>query len=439
MEELSERMGVSLDTIKAIKYRTARDIWEVRQYLAGVSEKQKRTILRIVQRCGGNELSSQRKGFGVSRHTLRQWILAVEYGMLDDSRELEQGNTAMHEKKDGMKDSEREKLEARIKELETRNLLLQAECDYLKKRRDRNPDRARGQEKPWAVEVMAIKELSLKYGLNTLLAVSGMRRSTYFYRLSHMEVGEGKQRLRQQIATVFHDSSCCYGCRKIQAELARRHIKVDKKTVYAIMKKDNLVCLYRPKRYRHYTEAGDVLVPNTLNRDFAATEPMKKMTTDVTEFQFHGTKLYLSPVLDFFNREILSFRISTVPNLKMVMDMLQELKDRVTAAGKSLRNSLLHSDQGKLYKARAYINFARDNGIERSMSNKGNCYDNSVIECFFGNLKTELGNLGRFKTIEELTEAIAGYIKYYNEKRIQLRLGGLSPVEYKNSNIITKH
>jgi transposase InsO family protein len=113
--------------------------------------------------------------------------------------------------------------------------------------------------------------------------------------------------------------------------------------------------------------------------------------------------------------------------------MLGKLEDKAKALGRSLKGALMHSDQGKLYKAGVYIKFMKRNGIERSMSNKGNCYDNSVIECFFGNLKTEIGDLDQYKTVQALIDRIEQYIKYYNERRIQLGLGGMSPVEYRKS------
>lgn len=266
-----------------------------------------------------------------------------------------------------------------------------------------------------------------------MLKVSGMSRSTYFYRLSHLEMPEKEQRLRREITVIFHESSGYYGHRKITAELGKRGIMVDKKTVARIMKEEELKCRYRPKKFRHYNESADAVVPNKLNREFSSAEPMRKMTTDVTEFRHRGTKIYLSPVIDFFNREVLSYEISTSPNSSMVLSMLCKLKKRVKSQGGSLRGALFHSDQGKLYKAKKYIMFMKRNKVDRSMSNKGNCYDNSVIECFFGNLKTEIGDLDQYPTVQSLIDRIEEYIKYYNEKRIQLGLDGMSPIEYRKS------
>lgn len=278
---------------------------------------------------------------------------------------------------------------------------------------------------------MAARDLVPGYGLRIMLPASGMKKSTYFYRLAHLEMSEDELRLRRNIFNIFHESFDYYGHRKITLELERQGTKVDKKTVAKIMKGEGLRCKYRPKKYRRYSEDAYAIVPNTLNREFNSDEPMKKMTTDVTELHLLGAKVYLSLVLDLFDRGILCHQIATAPNSDMVMGMMDKLKDGFKAAGKSMEGTLLHSDQGKLYKAKVYIKFAKKNRIERSMSNKRNCYDNCVIGCFFGNLKTEIGGLCQFKTVQELIDKIEQYIKYYNEKRIQIGLGGRSPKEYR--------
>lgn len=122
----------------------------------------------------------------------------------------------------------------------------------------------------WASEVIAIRDLAAEYGLKVMLAVSGMRRSTYFYRLSHLEMTDAELRLRRETVAIFRENGGYYGHRKITSVLGRHGIKVDKKTVARIMREEGLKCAYRPKKFRHYTEAADAVVPNTLNREFAA-------------------------------------------------------------------------------------------------------------------------------------------------------------------------
>lgn len=150
--------------------------------------------------------------------------------------------------------------------------------------------------------------------------------------------------------------------------------------------------------------------------------------TDVTEFKVNDQKLYLSPIIDLFNGEVVSYNLSRHPNFKQVTDMLegafQKLPDKVD-------DLILHSDQGWQYQMKLYQNLLKAKGITQSMSRKATCLDNAVAENFFGLLKTELFYLEKFSSINQLEKAIVEYIDYYNNRRIKLKLNGLSPVQYR--------
>jgi len=155
--------------------------------------------------------------------------------------------------------------------------------------------------------------------------------------------------------------------------------------------------------------------------------PNQKWTTDVTEFNVLGKKLYLSPVLDLYNQEIVTYDLSERPDFKNVMNMLTKAvkkKSKSTAL-------LMHSDQGWQYQMKQYQSVLKDNGIQQSMSRKGNCLDNAVMENFFGTLKAELFYLNKYESIKQLKKEISEYIKYYNYERIKLNLNGMSPVQYR--------
>lgn len=164
-----------------------------------------------------------------------------------------------------------------------------------------------------------------------------------------------------------------------------------------------------------------------LNRQFSADKPNQKWVTDVTEFKIAGEKLYLSPVLDLYNGEIVAYQMEHRPVLSMVDDMLSKALS-VLSEGEY---PLVHSDQGWQYQMGHYQKRLREAGLKQSMSRKGNCYDNAVIESFFGTLKTECLYLEEYRSISELRDAIDGYIYYYNHERIKQKLKGLSPVEYR--------
>lgn len=192
----------------------------------------------------------------------------------------------------------------------------------------------------------------------------------------------------------------------------------------------NVLCLVRIKKYKSYKGTIGKVAPNIINRDFHANLPNQKWTTDVTEFKLFGKKLYLSPILDMYNSEIVSYNISAKPSLSMVLDMLDKAFDKIP----DNTNIVFHSDQGWQYQHNLYQRRLKEKGIIQSMSRKSNCLDNSIMENFFGLLKSELLYLKKFTSIENFKEELEKYIYWYNNKRIKLKLK-MSPIEFKNKNI----
>ena len=183
----------------------------------------------------------------------------------------------------------------------------------------------------------------------------------------------------------------------------------------------------RPKRYRAVNGATSETAPNRLDRDFSAERPNEKWVTDVTEFKVDNRKLYLSPVMDLYNREIVSYEIAEHPLPKMIESMLTKAFDRLDPN----ERPLLHSDQGWQYRMPAFRQRLQRSGLAQSMSRKANCLDNAAMESFFATLKCDLFYLSKFESIEELKEALHEYIRYYNVDRIKLGLKGLSPVAFR--------
>jgi len=210
-------------------------------------------------------------------------------------------------------------------------------------------------------------------------------------------------------------------------ELRNQGIVVNHKTVEKLMRESGIKCQVRIKKYRSYRGQAGKIAPNILQRDFKADAPNQKWATDVTEFSLFGQKRYLSPVMDMYNGEIISYTLSEHPNLSMVTDMLSKALKKV----KNNDNLILHSDQGWHYQNNTYQKMLRDRGITQSMSRKGNCLDNAVMENFFGILKSELVYLLKFNSMEEFTTEIDKYIYYYNNIRIKAKLNGMSPVKYR--------
>lgn len=197
------------------------------------------------------------------------------------------------------------------------------------------------------------------------------------------------------------------------------------------MKTLGLVCKVRMKKYRSYKGEIGRIAPNILSRDFVADKPNQKWATDVTEFSLFGTKSYLSPIIDLYNGEIISYNITYRPTLDLVIDMVDTAFEKIP----DNTNLILHSDQGWHYQHKSYRHKLKHKGIKQSLSRKGNCLDNAVIENFFGLLKSELLYLQKFKSMEHFHQEVDEYIEYYNTKRIKSHLNGLSPVKYRTQSI----
>ena len=194
--------------------------------------------------------------------------------------------------------------------------------------------------------------------------------------------------------------------------MRNRGYKINHKTVQRLMNEMGLKCKIRKVRYRSYKGEVGKIAPNIIKRNFIATAPNRKWATDVTQINVGTAKLYLSPIVDMFNGEIVSYNISTSPNLEQIYDML----DKAFAKYDCLDGLILHSDQGWQYQHYGYRKRLEEHHIVQSMSRKGNCLDNAVAENFFGIMKSELLYAEKFETPEAFMKALEEYIDYYNNK-----------------------
>ena len=186
--------------------------------------------------------------------------------------------------------------------------------------------------------------------------------------------------LKDVIKLIFHENKGRYGYRRITMELRNRGYHINHKTVQKLMKQCDLKCEIRRRKYRSYKGEVGKIAPNELRRNFKADKPNQKWATDVTEFSVQNEKVYLSPIIDLYNGEIISYNLSLRPTFHQTMDMLDKAFEKIPN-GTGL---ILHSDQGWQYQMKRYQTRLKEKGIIQSMSRKGNCLDNAVMENFFG-------------------------------------------------------
>lgn len=253
-----------------------------------------------------------------------------------------------------------------------------------------------------------------------------MARSTYYYHAGNPKIGPYSS-IRARIGEIYAQNNKRYGYRRITMQLRNEGSLINHKTVQKLMGEMGLKAKRKRQKYHSYKGEIGKIAPNVLQRDFYASAPNMKWTTDVTEVKIKDRKLYLSPILDMFNGEIISYTISDHPDLKMVTSML----DKAFKREPKLNGLIFHSDQGWHYQHLRYQKMLKDNGIVQSMSRKGNCLDNAMMENFFGLMKNELLYLRQWDCIKQFKEELKKYIDYYNNDRIKLRLNGKSPVKYR--------
>jgi len=259
-----------------------------------------------------------------------------------------------------------------------------------------------------------------------LVILAGIPRSTYYHLVKQINRPDPDANLKDTIKAIYDEHEGRYGYRRIRDELANRGQKVNHKKVQRIMKELGLKCLVRMKKYKSYKGTVGKIAPNHLERQFTADTPNQKWVTDITEFKLFGEKLYLSPVLDLFNGEIITYTIGSRPTYSLVSEMLEKALERLPEEHKLL----MHSDQGWHYQMKPYRHALEEGGIKQSMSRKGNCYDNSVMENFFGIMKSEFLYYKEFESVDHFKQELEKYIEYYNTKRIKAKLK-MSPVQYR--------
>ena len=345
-------------------------------------------------------------------------IIELKKGRKKNEREI-QGRTP-----EGKQETSREDIEARNRE----SIYKKIRCLSFKKRKIRKEEIA---------QVITELRQELKVSLSLILDeirkhkdLPQITRSDYYYQINKLDKDFKNDDLMNEIINIYYYHKQRYGYRRIYLELKRRGYHINDKKVRRLMRRLNLQGLKRHKRkYSSYKGEIGKVASNIIQRKFFSDAPNRKWYTDVTEFNLRGNKLYLSPILDGYAGDIVSYKLSRNPSLNQVINMVNEAISKNDTEG-----LIFHSDQGWQYQHIYYQKILKENGIIQSMSRKGNSIDDALMENFFGLLKTEMfyDQEDNYKNINELSKAIDEYIYYYNNDRIKSRLKGLTPIEYRN-------
>lgn len=275
-----------------------------------------------------------------------------------------------------------------------------------------------------------LKEEGFK--LKDVLKIIGIPEATYHYHIKQIQTEDPDREWKEKIYDIFHEHKGRYGYRRVYDELRNQGYIINHKKVQRIMREMDLRCekFQRKSRYKSYKGTVGKVAKNRLNRRFDTNTPLQKLVTDVTEFKCtDDRKLYLSPIMDLYNSEVISYGISNRPTLDFVIEPLNQAVEIIKSEAQY--RTTIHSDQGWHYQHKTWVKTLKKNKIYQSMSRKATCADNASMENFFGILKQEMYYGEKLMTYEELKQEIEEYIDYYNNERIKTKLAGLSPVQYR--------
>lgn len=264
-------------------------------------------------------------------------------------------------------------------------------------------------------------------------------KATYMYWQKRFDRENPNAGLEKTITEIFEENDGNYEYRRIQLALKERGLTVNQKKVRRIMRKLGLKGMKftrKSRKYSSYKGTVGQIAKNRLHRRFQTSVPHQKITTDTSEFKYYERdaqgkiqikKLYLNPFLDLFNGEILSYSISESPSMKPI---LEAQKEAIARTADCPYRRTFHSDQGWAYQMKQYRKLLIKEKIFQSMSRKGNCLDNSLMENFFGLLKQEMYHGVEYTSLDSLKQTLEKWISYYNHQRIKIKLG-CSPVQYR--------
>jgi transposase InsO family protein/transposase-like protein len=381
-------------------------------------------VMALCLRQGSAQAVAQE--LGVSRPSLYNWKNQLLSNEAVPFMKPKQGQSPGSERDE--LEQEFERLQQDVKRLKLEQDILKKANELLKKELGIDQQLLTNREKTQLVDA-----LRSTHSLADLLAEVELPRSSFFYHRARLGLGDKYAAVRGVMADIFESNYRCYGSRRMHATLARQSVTISEKVVRRLMKQESLVPIMRKrKRYGSYMGEISPAPENLVNRDFTAGAPNTKWLTDITEFQIPAGKIYLSPMIDCFDGLVVSWSIGTRPDAELVNTMLDAAIDTVIAGSD---RPVVHSDRGGHYRWPGWLTRMADADLVRSMSRKACSPDNAACEGFFGRLKNELFYARTWldTTIEEFSAALDTYIRWYNEARIKISLGSLSPMEHRRS------
>ena len=274
-----------------------------------------------------------------------------------------------------------------------------------------------------------VEEFKNSIPIKSILEIFNISKSSY-YRWKQSSTETDLSANEEAVIRLCKDTNLNYGYRMITGILKRDGHTIGKNTVQRIMQRFNLQCRVKPKRQKIYKGKESLVANNVLDRNFKAERPLEKLATDITYLPWGETHLYLSSIMDLYDGQIIAYTVGNIQDIEFVSDTLHQLPELIHPC-------TMQMDQGSVYTSKAYQALLIKKSITISMSRKGTPADNAPIESFHSSLKSE--TFYRYPELKSstqtITQTVIKYIKHYNNIRIQAKLGFMSPVQYRESQI----
>jgi putative transposase len=410
------------DTLRKWVQEIAPDERKIHQRRVEYTQKQK---IEAVADFRLRSTSAEKVGekMGLSRISLYKWhdqLLPGEKGHIMSAK----SDSELPDDKDALL-SEIEKLKKEINKLKMERDLLEGAAELIKKDPGVSLQKLSNQEK-----TMLIDALRDQHPLTELMRMLQISSSSYYYQRSEASLDSKYATIKEQIIHIFETNHSCYGYRRIYESLRTEGISISEKVVRRLMAEAGVKVFFkRKKKFQAYQGEISPAPENLIARNFHAGKPNEKWLTDITEFSIPAGKVYLSPIVDCFDGLVVNWTISTHPTAEMANTML----DKAACVLKDDEHPIVHSDRGGHYRWPGWIERMNAYSLIRSMSKKACTPDNAACEGFFGRIKNEMfyNHSWQNVSIDAFMDYLDSYLCWYNEKRVKISLGGLSPVRYR--------
>jgi transposase InsO family protein len=271
--------------------------------------------------------------------------------------------------------------------------------------------------------IVEVKKADPQYKTNELCELFQLSVSTHYYHLNQ-EVSDSEQFMINKIKEIATEHRHAYGKRRMKKELNNKGLSIGVYKTASLMKKANVAAIRPKKRPRYDKDETHSIADNLLKRQFNPSTLHTHWVGDITYIKTHTGWSYLACVLDLGSREIVGWALSQSPDAALAKAALHNAIEKQQPEAEKLQ---FHSDQGVQYSAHKFVDYLKDLTITQSMSRRGNCWDNAVMERFFRSLKTERLNYLSFINHQSVVTIVESYIRYYNYKRLHSSLDYETP------------